>query len=119
MMNAQSLLPEALLHPRQVRRVPVTPPSLDPGAARKLLAETQEAFAAGARVVLLDLANVTFIDSLGVSALVAASRRAPPGTRVVLCSLGPYAQTVARVTHLHELFAIYATADAALAALTA
>ena len=117
-MNAPSLLPDDLLASGDVRRIHVRAASLDPSASRELLRDTQAAFAAGARAVVIDLAGVTFIDSLGVSALVAASRRAPLGTRVVLCSLGVYAQTVARVTHLHEIFAIYATADAAVAALT-
>lgn len=117
-MNALSLVPADLLAPSDVRCIHVRSASLDPTASRDLLRDTNAAFAAGARAVVLDLGGVTFIDSLGVSALVAASRRAPPGTRVVLCSLGAYAQTVARVTHLHEIFAIYATAEAAIAALT-
>ena len=117
-MSALSILPDDLLAACDVRFIRVRSSSLDPGASRDLLRDAQKAFADGARAVVLDLGAVTFIDSLGVSALVAASRRAPKGTRVVLCSLGAYAQTVARVTHLHEIFAIYASADAAIAALT-
>lgn len=117
-MIALSLVPVGLLDPSRVARVTVRAAALDPTAARDVLRETSDAFASGARAVVLDLSRVTFIDSLGVSALVAASKRAPAGTRVVLCSLGAYAQTVARVTHLHEIFAIYASAEAAVAALT-
>ena len=97
----------------------VSSDALDAVTARRLLLEVDAAFAAGTLMVVVDLSGVTFIDSLGVSALVAMSRAAPPFGRVVLASLGGYAQTLARVTHLHEIFPIYATAEIATAALGA
>jgi anti-anti-sigma factor len=117
MIQSLSLPPQTLLDPTTVARVVVDAPSLDPAASTALLTATRDAIEKGARAVVIDLSLVTFIDSLGVTGLVAAARRAPPGVLVVLCSLGAYAQTVARVTHLHELFPIYASADAAMAAL--
>jgi anti-sigma B factor antagonist len=92
---------------------------LDAERARKLITDVARAFELGARVVILDLAAVTFIDSLGVASLCAAAKRAPAGGDVVLAALGDYAQTVARITHLDEVFAIFTSVAAARAQLEA
>jgi anti-sigma B factor antagonist len=118
MLSMPSLLPAPALRPEQVRCVTIERPALDPAAARALLRVVEQAFDEGVRAIVVDLSSVTFLDSLGVSALAAAARKAPPGGQVVLAGLTGYAQTVARVTHLHELFAIYTTRNAAIAALT-
>lgn len=103
----------------KTKRITIDVESFDAVAARALLSRVEVAFAEGARAVVLDLTQVKQIDSLGVSALATLAKRAPSGVRVVLAGLSPYVKTVARVTHLHELFAIYATPEAALSALSA
>jgi anti-anti-sigma regulatory factor len=88
---------------------------LDGTTARALLTDARAAFDAGARVLVIDMAAVTTVDSLGVAALVAIAEMAPPGVMVRLAALGSYAQLVARVTHLDEVLDIYATVHAAAA----
>lgn len=102
----------------EVRRLQVQSARLDTMAARYLLKDAEAAFASGARALVLDLSRVTFMDSLGVAALAQIGRRAPTGSRIALAALTPYAQTIARVTHLHEVFDIYATVEAAVTALS-
>jgi anti-sigma B factor antagonist len=102
----------------EVRRLQVSCARLDTTAARSLLRDAEDAFAGGARALVIDLSRVTFIDSLGVAALAQIVRRAPSGSRIALAALTPYAQTIARVTHLHEVFDIYATVEAAVTALS-
>lgn len=102
----------------EVRRLQVSCARLDTAAARSLLRDAEDAFAGGARALVIDLSRVTFIDSLGVAALAQIVRRAPAGSRIALAALTPYAQTIARVTHLHEVFDIYATVEAAVTALS-
>jgi anti-anti-sigma factor len=102
----------------EVRRLQVQSARLDTIAARNLLKDAEAAFASGARALVLDLSRVTFMDSLGVAALAQIGRRAPTGSRIALAALTPYAQTIARVTHLHEVFDIYATVEAAVTALS-
>jgi anti-sigma B factor antagonist len=92
---------------------------LDTTAARRLLGDAEAAFKEGALGLVIDLGGVKFMDSLGISALVAISQRAPKGCRVVLSSLTPYAMTLARLTHLHEAFDIFADTEAAETSLRA
>ena len=117
-LSLHSVVPSPALRIDQVCCVTIDRSTLDPEAARVLLKAVEQAFADGARAVVVDLVNVVHLDSLGVSALAAAARKAPKGAVIVLSGLGGYVQSVARVTHLHELFPIYATRAAAVSALT-
>lgn len=102
----------------EIRRLVVRSARLDTATARSLLHDADAAFADGARALVLDLSRVTFIDSLGVAALAQIARRAPSGSRIALAALTAYAQTIARVTHLHEVFDVFTTVEAAEAALS-
>jgi anti-sigma B factor antagonist len=99
----------------QPRKLVVPTAKLDNAAARQLLRAAELAFKEGVRDLVIDLGAVRFMDSLGISALVTVLRRAPAGGRVVLASMTPYAQTLARLTHLDDVFDIFADADAAMA----
>jgi len=82
-------------------------------ALRALLSAAWER---GATIVALDFAEVAYIDSLGVSALVAENRRRPAGTNIVLCSLNDYVREVLEITQLVRVFDVYASPDAILKA---
>jgi len=88
---------------------------LDGSTAVALLAQAKAAFERGARVLVLDLSRVVFIDSLGVAAIAAIADHAPEGASVRIASLGAHASVVTRVTHLDEVVEVYATVQAALA----
>jgi anti-anti-sigma factor len=119
MLSQPSLNPTPPLSPADVHHVVIAESLLDADATRTFWRAMEAAFAAGARAVVIDLSRVTFLDSLAISTLVASTRSAPLDTRIALAGLSSYAQKVARVTHLHELFAIYPTKESAFAALTA
>jgi len=70
----------------------------------------------GARRVLVDLTDVSLIDSTGLSVLVSGARRLQPlgGSLTVACD--DRIRRVLRITGLHDVFAIYASRDEALRA---
>ena len=73
----------------------------------------------GAKVVVLDMGNVLFVDSLGISALVAEQRRRPAGTRIVVSSLNDFVRDIFEVTQLFQLFDVFGTSSAALSSVAA
>jgi anti-sigma B factor antagonist len=105
--------------PATACKLAIGSPKLDTKAARQLLRDADAAFKQGVRSLVIDLAGVRFMDSLGISALVTVLRRTPPGGRVVLAAMTPYALSLVRLTHLHDAFEIFADADTALASLLA
>jgi anti-sigma B factor antagonist len=59
--------------------------------------------------VLLDLAEVGFIDSSGLGAIVASMKQLGAGRRLELASLTPPVAKVFRLTRLDTVFPIHAT----------
>ena len=90
---------------------------LDSSAAASLRTKMEAAWESGATIVVLDLIDTVYIDSLGISALISAQRRRPTGNRIVLCSLCDYVRDVLEVTQIIRVFDIYASAEAATTAL--
>jgi anti-sigma B factor antagonist len=103
----------------RVRSLTIRGGRLDTHSARALLGDATELFRQGVVRIVVDLAGVTYIDSLGVAALGALLRRAPEGAKIALAGAGDQVLPVLRVTHLHEVFPIYATVTAATTALDA
>ena len=68
------------------------------------------------RRVILDLAQVGFIDSSGLGAIVAAMKQLGPGRRLDLAGLTPAVESVFRLTRMDTVFALFPTLDAALMA---
>jgi anti-anti-sigma factor len=82
--------------------------------------ELDQAFAAGARNLVVDLTDVTFIDSSGLSSLLTASARARKhGGRVALVLAHGEPPSIFRFRGVDRLLALYASRDAALADLAA
>ena len=65
--------------------------------------------------VLLDLGQVTFIDSSGLGAIVAAMKNLAPARRLVLAGLTPPVDKVFRLTRMDTVFGVFPTVEAALA----
>jgi anti-sigma B factor antagonist len=57
--------------------------------------------------VLLDLSQVTFLDSSGLGAVVAAMKQLGPDRRLELAGLTPAVQKVFRLTRMDTVFAIH------------
>jgi len=66
----------------------------------------------GGRVVL-DLSQVTFIDSSGLGAIVAAMKLLGPGRKLELAALTPPVDKVLHLTRMNTVFPIHASAEAA------
>ncbi len=82
------------------------------GALRdQMLAEIE----GGARVIVVDLAGVRYVDSSGLSSLVnVATSLEKSGGHVVLCSLDPSVRKVLEMTRLTEYFVITDDQESAL-----
>jgi anti-sigma B factor antagonist len=93
---------------------------LDAGSSQAAKDSFQQIVSHGASQLVVDLEQVPFVDSAGLSALVSAlklCRRA--GGNVLLSSTQPQVQTVFSLTMLDRIFPIYPTRQAALDTLSA
>ena len=63
--------------------------------------------------VLLDLSAVTFVDSSGLGAIVAAMKFLAPEQKLSLCGLTPMVDKVFTLTCMNSIFPIYSTAQEA------
>ena len=93
---------------------------LDAGNAQMIKETLMQLINGGAIHVVVDLAQVPFIDSAGLAALVSAlkaTRRV--GGSVLLSGVQPQARTVFSLTMLDQVFAIHPNLEAALASLAA
>jgi anti-sigma B factor antagonist len=91
---------------------------LDAAHAESLKCALKRIIDSGSVYVVVDLADVPFIDSAGLSALVFGlklARRA--GGDVMLAGVQPQTLTVLSLTMLDKVFTVYATQEAALASL--
>lgn len=61
--------------------------------------------------VILDLGNVTFIDSSGLGAVVAAMKQLPQGGTLELAGLQPNVDRVFRLTRMDSVFTIHPDTD--------
>ena len=72
--------------------------------------------AEGKKKIVLNMANVTFIDSAGLGTLVAAHHSAKSqGTALKLCHLGAKFQEVLQITKLLTVFDVYNSESEAVA----
>jgi anti-sigma B factor antagonist len=91
---------------------------LDAAAAPDLRERLNEVVASGAGGLLIDLCNCTFIDSLGVAAVVDAARGLLDQDReVALVAHGPQVRRILGLTGVEELIDLYWTRDEATEAL--
>jgi len=66
--------------------------------------------------VLIDMGNITFLDSSGLGALVAIWRSiSSRDGEIKLCRIGPSVRTVFELTRIHRVLEIYDTEEEALA----
>lgn len=88
------------------------PVELEGDASARFRARTVEAVAEGWRTVVLDLGNVEFLDSSGLSALVSGLRAMHArGGELVLASVPERVRTVLEVTRLLKVFELSESAE--------
>lgn len=85
---------------------------LDGVSAGQLRKEVSDIVAEGADTVLLDLKDVTFIDSSGLGVLVATLKMVrAAGGKLVICSINDQVKMLFELTSMDRVFEIYANQD--------
>jgi anti-sigma B factor antagonist len=92
-------------------------PRLDAHGAPDLKTKLAEPLAAGPRHVVLNLADVDFIDSTGLAAILSLVKRLTPAGSVALCGCRPAIADLLRLTRLDRVVRVFPGEHEALAAL--
>lgn len=98
----------------RVKIVTVAEPRIDAAAAIRFKDAMRAATAEGPGHVVLDLAQVRFVDSSGLGAIVSAMKQMGPGRRLDLAGLTPDVAKVFRLTRMDTVFVIHDAAETAL-----
>jgi anti-sigma B factor antagonist len=88
---------------------------LDVQSVADLRARLNEAIDAGNKKVVIDLAQVSFIDSLSLSALVAARRRIGDDGRLAVVAVHEYVRLILQATGLEQVLDVFETREDAVA----
>jgi anti-sigma B factor antagonist len=88
---------------------------LDVQSVADLRARLNEAIDAGNKKVVIDLAQVSFIDSLSLSALVAARRRIGDDGRLAVVAMHEYVRLILQATGLEQVLDVFETREDAVA----
>jgi anti-sigma B factor antagonist len=88
---------------------------LDVQSVADLRARLNEAIDAGNKKVVIDLAQVSFIDSLSLSALVAARRRIGDHGRLAVVAVHEYVRLILQATGLEQVLDVFETREDAVA----
>lgn len=81
---------------------------LNNSTASQLCSEINDAIQSGARIILIDLADITFIDSSGLGGLVNSFKSLrSKGGRLVLCSISEQARMLLEITGMDQIFETY------------
>jgi anti-sigma B factor antagonist len=79
---------------------------------RERLAEATDS---GAKRIVVDLAEVSFIDSLSLSALVAAHKKLGDDGRIAIVAVHEYVRLILQATGLEQVLDVFETRDDAVA----
>jgi anti-sigma B factor antagonist len=88
---------------------------LDVQSVPELKARLSEALDAGQTRIVVDLAEVSFIDSLSLSALVAARRRIGDQGRLAVVAVHEYVRLIMQATGLEQVLDVFETREDAVA----
>ncbi len=97
------------------RLIRVAAPRIDAVIAIRFKDAMRLAMGDGPERIVLDLAEVEFIDSSGLGAIVAAMKLLGPDRRMDLAGLTPIVDKVFRLTRMDTVFSIYPDIGTALA----
>jgi len=88
---------------------------LDVQSVPELRARLAEATDSGAKRIVVDLAEVSFIDSLSLSALVGAKRKVGDDGRLAIVAVHEYVRLILQATGLEQVLDVFETRDDAVA----
>lgn len=81
---------------------------IDTAAAIRFKDRMRELVDTPARTVVLDMSEVTFLDSSGLGAVVAVMKLLQPARKLELAALTPVVEKVFRLTRMDTVFTIHA-----------
>ena len=84
---------------------------VDVASSGELRTRLRTAAEAGATRILVDLGDVTFIDSIAMAGIVGAQRRLPPGGRLAIIAHHPYVLLVLEAIGLQHIVHVFPTRD--------
>jgi anti-sigma B factor antagonist len=88
---------------------------LDVQSVPELRERLAEAIDGGSKRIVVDLADVSFIDSLSLSALVGARRRLGDDGRLAIVAVHEYVRLILQATGLEQVMDVFDTRDEAVA----
>ncbi|MDK3019909.1 STAS domain-containing protein [Pseudodonghicola flavimaris] len=97
-----------------VRIVTVNADRIDAAVAIQFKEDMRTETAGGPDRVILNLSRVTFIDSSGLGAIVAAMKQLGEGRRMELAGLSPMVDKVLRLTRMDTVFKLFPSLDDAM-----
>ena len=80
---------------------------LDLESVPALRGQIERALRSSKTSMVVDLSDVTFIDSLALAALVAAAHKLAPDRRLAIVAQGNYFDLLMRATGLHEVLEVF------------
>ena len=95
-----------------IRLIAVEASRIDAAAAIQFKDGLRELTADGPTRVILDLSEVSFLDSSGLGAVVAAMKQIGDGRRLELAGLTPNVEKVFHLTRMDTVFTIHRDVDA-------
>jgi anti-sigma B factor antagonist len=78
----------------------------------------EEMISGGNQAIVLDLSNVSFIDSSGLGALIACLKGIDKEGDLVLCGTQDTVESMFRLTRMNKVFRMFGNVDDAVAALS-
>lgn len=85
---------------------------LDGSKANQVRREINDCLEAGAEIVLLDLKDVTFIDSSGLGSLVSALKTVrSSGAKLFICSISDQVRILFELTSMDRVFKVFANRE--------
>lgn len=86
---------------------------VDVASSGELRTRLRTAAETGAARILVDLGDVTFIDSIAMAGIVGAQRRLPPGGRLAIVADHPYVLLVLDAVGLRHVVHVFPTREEA------
>ncbi|MCX7557996.1 STAS domain-containing protein [Sulfitobacter sp. F26204] len=94
----------------------VQEPRIDAAVALEFKEAVRQGTEDAPEEVILDLTQVTFIDSSGLGAIVATMKHLAPSRQLLLAGLSPAVEKVFQLTRMDSVFRIFLTLEEALSA---